>query len=106
NPPTGAVIDYWLSAATATPVQLTIRDASGAVVKTFDGAAKSEPLPGGRYFPARWAKPAPVPDSRAGGHRFVWDLRGPRPRVPEYDYSIAAIDGEHATQVPEGMLVP
>ena len=106
NPPTGAVIDYWLSAATATPVQLTIRDASGAVVKTFDGAAKSEPLPGSRYFPARWAKPAPVPDSRAGGHRFVWDLRGPRPRVPEYDYSIAAVDGEHATLVPEGMLVP
>ncbi|HET9299172.1 MAG TPA: hypothetical protein VFO11_04455 [Candidatus Polarisedimenticolaceae bacterium] len=106
NPPTGAILDYWLAAATKTPVTLTIRNAGGEVVKTFDGGATPEMLPGNRYFHVRWAKPAPVPGSTAGAHRFVWDLRGPRPRVGEYEYSIAAVDGEHGTQVPEGMLVP
>ena len=106
NPPTGAIFDYWLAAGARTPVTLTIRNARDEVVKSFDGAATSEPLPGGRYFHERWALPAPVPESTSGAHRFVWDLRGPRPRVAEYDTSIAAVDGEPAIQVPEGMLVP
>jgi len=42
---------------------------------------------------------------RAGAHRFVWNLRMPRPRVDAYNVSIAAVDGDAARLVPEGMLV-
>jgi len=106
NPPTGAVIDYWLGVEAQTPVVLTIRDASGAVVKTFSSAAPETELPGDRYFNERWVRPKPSLSSRAGAHRFVWDLRGRRPEVSEYQYSIAAVDGEDTPQLPEGMLVP
>src|SRR5204863_3936329 len=38
-------------------------------------------------------------------HRFVWNLRAERPMAAQYAYSIAAIDGEEATLLPEGLLV-
>ncbi|HEX5498192.1 MAG TPA: hypothetical protein VFX03_03155, partial [Thermomicrobiales bacterium] len=40
NPPNGAIIDYWLKDAANGPVTLTIRDASGKVVREFSSAAK------------------------------------------------------------------
>ena len=39
-------------------------------------------------------------------HRFVWNLRYPRPQAAQYGYSIAAIWGEDTPVVPEGPLVP
>ncbi len=62
NPPSGAVINYWLPEG-AGPVGITIRDAAGNTVASFnatDPAAKRPP-----------AKP--------GLNRFVWDLRHTAP---------------------------
>jgi hypothetical protein len=106
NPPTGAVLDYWLAADATTPVRLTVRDAQGTVVKTFDSSAPAEGFPADRYFTERWIGIAPVPSAKAGAHRFVWDLRGRRPRVGEYEFSIGAVDGDETSRLPEGMLVP
>jgi hypothetical protein len=84
NPPTGAVIDYYLRADAVGPVTLEILDASGAVVRTFASDPKAAPPPPAR--PGRraggipntsplWRQPAPAPlPAAAGAHRVVWDL--------------------------------
>src|SRR4029079_9136509 len=48
--------------------------------------------------------PAALP-TRAGHNRFVWDLRTSRPRVLEYEYSIAAVPGADTPELPQGLFV-
>ncbi|MGN6059547.1 MAG: hypothetical protein ACTHOI_13310, partial [Sphingomicrobium sp.] len=105
NPPEGAVIDYWLPIAPKGPVTLTIRDASGAVVRSFSSADKPADLPADRYFAAEWVKPQPVLSAAQGAHRWVWDLRRPRPKAVTYNYSIAAVWGLDTPLDPRGQFV-
>jgi len=62
------------------------------------------PLEAERYFAQAWTKPVAKPSTEAGAHRFVWNLRWPRPKAIEYSYSIAAVWGENTPLTPEGML--
>jgi photosystem II stability/assembly factor-like uncharacterized protein len=105
NPPAGAIIDYWLAGDSKAPVELEILDATGKVVRHFASDDVVPKLPAERYFNDRWIKPAAALSSRAGAHRFVWDLHGPRPAAAQYAYSIAAVDGEDTPLLPEGLLV-
>ena len=41
----------------------------------------------------------------AGAHRFVWDLRYPRPQAINYGYSIATTWDSDTPVTPEGPLV-
>jgi photosystem II stability/assembly factor-like uncharacterized protein len=106
NPPTGAIFDYWLAHAALTPVTLTVSDASGKVVARFASNDVAPKLSAERYFEARWLQPPARLATTAGAHRFVWNLRLPRPLAAAYDYSIAAIDGVDTPLLPEGMLAP
>ena len=106
NPPAGAVIDYTLEAGTSGPVVLEILDSSGKTVRRFSSEEKPGPINAKRYFAAGWLKPAPVPPSTPGHHRFVWDLRYERPKAADYEYSIAAIWGEDTPARPEGLFAP
>ncbi|HZC37601.1 MAG TPA: hypothetical protein VE221_02870, partial [Sphingomicrobium sp.] len=63
------------------------------------------PLPAERYFAADWVKPEPVLAAVPGMHRWVWNLRRPRPAAAEYSYSIAAVWGLNTPLTPEGQLV-
>ncbi|MGB8325937.1 MAG: hypothetical protein WCE48_00005, partial [Steroidobacteraceae bacterium] len=105
NPPTGAVIDYWLARNAKTPVVLEVRDAAGQLVRRFGSADSPERLGAERYFSEDWVQPAPRLSNAAGAHRFVWDLRLPRPRAVEYQYGIAASRNEGTPIVPAGALV-
>jgi photosystem II stability/assembly factor-like uncharacterized protein len=105
NPPSGAVIDYWLPAGAAPPVRLEIRDARGALVRRF-ASGETRELPADRTFADRWIRPTPTPAANEGAHRFVWDLRMTRPRVSRYEYGIAAVESDGAPTLPEGMLAP
>jgi photosystem II stability/assembly factor-like uncharacterized protein len=92
NPPAGAVIDYYL-AANAGTVSLQIVDAGGKVIRTY---SSSDTIPGPdpalnseEYnkicernsnaphcsVPLYWAAPNLSLSSRAGMHRFSWDMR-------------------------------
>ena len=105
NPPTGAIIDYKL-AHDATNVSLEIRDAAGKTLRRFASEQPEPAIKAERYFAESWT---PAPESlatKAGTHRFVWDLRLPRPRAVHYDYSIAAVVEQGTPIVPVGMLVP
>jgi photosystem II stability/assembly factor-like uncharacterized protein len=105
NPRTGAVIDYALRAAPRGAVTLTITDASGGVVRRFSSAERPESLSARAYFEKDWLQPAAVMPATAGVHRFVWDLRGPRPPALSYHYSIAAIREAGTPAQPQGAFV-
>jgi hypothetical protein len=105
NPPTGAILDYWLPAAPAGPVTLEIAAADGTVVRRFSSADTHERPKADVYFAERWLGwPAPLGKS-AGHNRFVWDLRGPRPKALDFEYSIAAVPGGEASALPQGAFV-
>jgi photosystem II stability/assembly factor-like uncharacterized protein len=92
NPPQGAVIDYNL-ASNARAVKLEIVDAGGKVVRSYSSADTiSGPDPAWNpeeynkicqrntnaphcSVPLYWAAPNLALSSRAGMHRFMWDMR-------------------------------
>jgi hypothetical protein len=92
NPPTGATIDYYLG-ANAGKVSLEIVDAGGKVIRRY---SSNDTIPGPdpalnpeEYnkicqrntnaphcsVPLYWAAPNRALSSRAGMHRFSWDMR-------------------------------
>lgn len=109
NPPTGAIIDYTL-AKPAKQVVIEIRekgagaDGKPRVVRRFESDDKTPPIKAERYFAEAWTKPAAKPSPEPGAHRFVWNLRWPRPKAVEYNYSIAAVWGEDTPLTPDGAL--
>lgn len=76
NPPSGAVVWYWLADEPKGPVTLTFREKGerGAKIVTFSSADKD-------------AAPARKPGTKKGLNRFVWDLKHPGPT--KLDYSLA-----------------
>ncbi|MEP6881116.1 MAG: hypothetical protein ABI866_03935, partial [Dokdonella sp.] len=104
NPPNGAIIDYLLP-NDAHQVTIEIRDSSDIVLQRFASNDKTRPPNAKPYFSNAWLQPAKLPGTEAGAHRFVWDLRLPRPKASKYDFSIAAVLGESTPLVPEGARV-
>ncbi|MDE2235943.1 MAG: hypothetical protein KGK44_10420 [Gammaproteobacteria bacterium] len=105
NPPAGAVLDYWLGKEVHGPVQLAIYDSQGRMVRSYASTMPAASLKTHRYFTAGWiTSPAALPGT-PGAHRFVWNLRYPRPRAVLYDYSIAGIYHRGTPVVPQGPRV-
>jgi hypothetical protein len=105
NPPTGAVLDYWLATPARGAVTLTITDASGDVVRRFRSDDPPESLRTDVYFDPAWLRPGDRVEAGAGMHRFVWDLRYPRPAARSFRNSIAAVLGGGTPAQPFGPFV-
>jgi photosystem II stability/assembly factor-like uncharacterized protein len=73
NPPSGAMIDYFLKSP-ADKIQVEIFDAGQKLVRRFSSedpvAAKHPPLP----VAERWFPKPEILEKTAGMHRFVWNL--------------------------------
>ncbi|HEV7165562.1 MAG TPA: hypothetical protein VGO35_09260 [Gammaproteobacteria bacterium] len=82
NPPDGAVIDYWLKGAAASPVTLDILDAHGKAVRHYSSADKRESADLSKISatPDWFAQPVPLA-AAAGMHRFVWSLHSAAPEA-------------------------
>jgi photosystem II stability/assembly factor-like uncharacterized protein len=106
NPPTGAILDYYL--AQPGPVTLEIVDEAGKVVRRFTSADPpelSDAELASQLIPAYWVQPRRTLGATAGMHRWVWDLRRDRPLAVAYTYPITA--APHDTpRTPEGARVP
>jgi hypothetical protein len=92
NPPPGGIVDYYLSASTSNPVRLEILDAAGKLVRSYssndriltpdpavDPAAynhlcQATPTAPHCGLPLYWPAPRMELSTRAGAHRFSWDL--------------------------------
>ena len=72
NPPTGAIIDYWLKQKPKGAVKIEILDGAGHLLRTYLSTRLKEneqpPDPDDE-------KPKPEIEADAGLNRFVWDLR-------------------------------
>ncbi len=75
NPPNGAILDYYLKAASTTPVAIEILDGKGETVRRYASEDKPRPTDLTRQtVSSDWVPSPPNPSSAAGLHRFVWDL--------------------------------
>ena len=75
NPPTGAMIDYYLKSAAANPVTIEILDAKGAVVRRYSSADEVHAIdPKTLNIPASWIPTPKGLSTTAGMHRWIWDL--------------------------------
>ena len=102
NPPDGAVINYLLKDS-AKLVTLEILDTTGKLVRRFASDDKPEPFnEKDLNVPTYWVRQERILSSTSGMHRWIWNLRYPRPKTLESDYPISAIP--HDT--PVGPLGP
>ena len=105
NPPTGAVLDYYLGHPPAGGVTLEISDSQGRLVRrvsSTDPAPRTAEEAEHELIPAYWIRPAKPLGTGAGLHRFVWDLRYAAPRAAQRSYPISAVPGD----TPRGPLGP
>jgi len=91
NPPDGAMIDFYLGAATSGVVTLEIKDAQGQIVRRY---SSNDPVPvddPALNIPPYWVRPPQKLSNGAGMHRFLWDFHlEPVPGVPP-QYPISAV---------------
>jgi photosystem II stability/assembly factor-like uncharacterized protein len=106
NPPEGAVIDYVVGAGKHAEVALEILDRNNQVVRRFSSRDPDESLAVERYFAQDWIKPERKLSPEPGAHRFVWDLRYPRPRASTYKFSISTSRSAGVPVEPRGPMVP
>jgi hypothetical protein len=111
NPPSGAIIDYYVRSAT-TPVVIEITDASGRVVRQWSSADTPVAVnPKTLDIPMYWVHPQLPPSAQPGGHRWVWDMhysgtgrgrrmRGNGPLAPPGRYAVhLRVNGKTYTQL-------
>ncbi len=101
NPPTGAILDYYVSDA-AGPVTLDVL-MGGRVLRHFSSTDTPRPIdPKTLDIPTYWLTPPPVLSAQAGAHRWVWDLKALNdrgPTVPPGEYTVRlTADGVSHTQ--------
>src|SRR5437660_5772355 len=90
NPPDGAMIDYFFSKDANGPVTIQIKDAKGQSVRKYSSAdAPVEANPKRLKIPSYWIRPPQSVYTKAGMHRFLWDMHyTPVPGVePEFPIS-------------------
>ena len=81
NPPSGAIVHYWLRDTPAGDVTLAFLDADGREIRSFTSRQRDAARDGAAVG-ASDDEPRPTKD--AGANRFVWNLRGPdATRLPD-----------------------
>jgi hypothetical protein len=75
NPPSGAILDFYLRAAPTSEVAIEILDAKNTVVRRYSNRDPAPPPPAPAPIADSWLAPPQRLAPRAGMNRFVWDLR-------------------------------
>ena len=88
NPPDGAIIDYYL-AKDASSVQLEILDSKGNIIRKYSSDDTLYTIPKNNV-PPYWIRPQQLLSTRAGSHRFTWDMHYQPLNLPA-TYPISAI---------------
>ena len=87
NPPDGAMIDYFFAKDATGPVTIEIKDSKGQLVRKYSNTdVPVEPNSKRLKIPSYWIRSPQLLSSKAGTHRFLWDMHyTPVPGVePEY----------------------
>lgn len=106
NPPSGAVIDYYLPHAAQGVVAIEVRDAQGALVRRYasDDPPEQDPVQlANQLIPPYWERAVRSVPTGPGMHRWTWDFHYPPPLALRRGYPISAVP--HATpREPQGPL--
>ncbi len=97
NPPSGAIIDYYLPQAAKGQVIIEMLDSHGSVVRrvtSSDPAGFSEGDLAHELIPTYWIRPPKSLSSAAGMHRFIWDFHYTTPHAAKRGYPISAVPGD------------
>lgn len=104
NPPTGAILYYYLAQPPTGEVTIDVRDREGRLVRHLSSAPVAPLGEAAPPIPDFWVgQPQPLPTA-AGTNRAVWDLRYDAPPTSSHTYEINANPGETPAS-PEGPLV-
>lgn len=92
NPPDGAMIDYLLAKDSTDSVTIEIKDSKGGLVRKYSSNDPPvQPDLKKLKIPSYWIRPWQSLSTKAGIHRFLWDMRyTPVPDV-EPEFPISAI---------------
>jgi photosystem II stability/assembly factor-like uncharacterized protein len=94
NPPDGAIVDYYLAAASNKPVTLEILDGDNHLVRRYSSSDKPEALEkiaASNPIPMYWVRSEKTLSGEAGMHRFVWDMHYAAPEALNREFPISAI---------------
>jgi photosystem II stability/assembly factor-like uncharacterized protein len=91
NPPDGAILDYMLKKDAAL-VSIEIMDGSGKVVREYASSDVPEKLDTATLpHPTYWIRPPGSLSTKAGHHRWIWDLKYSTPPGSARSLAIAAV---------------
>jgi hypothetical protein len=106
NPPTGAILYYYLKSPAQTEAAIEVLDESGKVIHRYSSQDFQPGIrPATVPFPMYWFQPPQRLSTDPGLHRFVWNLRYPNPTVPFPEYSMSTAYGQNTPMEPEGPQV-
>ncbi len=94
NPPSGAILDYYLARDASGPVTLEILDEQGRPVRRYTSQDRPIPEfsdPQKLTIPAYWVEPFQALPAGAGMHRWVWDLHYEAPLALRHEFPISAV---------------
>jgi photosystem II stability/assembly factor-like uncharacterized protein len=107
NPPDGAMIDYFLAKDASGPVTIEIKDEKGQSVRKYSSADK--PIvanPKRLRIPSYWIRPPQSVSTKAGMHRFLWDMHYPPIAGVEPEFPISATYRNTAPQATSPWVLP
>jgi hypothetical protein len=107
NPPDGAMIDYSLAKDTAGPMTIEIKDSKGHSVRKYSSTDVPQKYdPKKLRIPEYWIRPLQSVSTKAGMHRFLWDMHyNPVPDV-EPEYPMTAIHHDTAPTATSPWVAP
>ena len=107
NPPDGAMIDYYLSKDASALVTIEIKDGKGQLVRKYSSAdAPVQPSPKRLRIPSYWIRPPQSVSTKAGMHRFLWDMHYTPIAGVEPEFPIAATYRNTAPQATSPWVAP
>src|SRR5437773_657426 len=107
NPPDGAMIDYFLSKDAIGPVTIEIKDGKDQSVRKYSSAdAPVEANPKRLKIPSYWIRPLQSLSTKAGLHRFLWDMHYTSVPGVEPEFPIAATYRNTAAEATSPWAVP
>jgi hypothetical protein len=107
NPPDGAMIDYSLSKDANGPVMIEIKDSNGQLIRKYSSTDKLvEPNPKRLRIPSYWIRPPQSVSTKAGMHRFLWDMHYTPIAGVEPEFPISATFRNTAPQATSPWVVP
>ncbi len=107
NPPDGAMIDYFLSKDASGPVTIEIKDSKGQLVRKYSSTDKPvEANPKRLRIPSYWIRPPRSVSTKAGMHRFLWDMHYTPIVGVEPEFPISATYGNTAPLATSPWVAP